>query len=300
MRLLTDVDCGAWLLDRVGHWARVGGVAGAGFEAYARILHPVPASREDLSVADEWGMHPVLEETRWPWTRVAQRQGLTMHPLVQWNRLADIHQGVDFDDGWRVHQTQEGYFDLDLLAALTEHLARATTTPEDLVAGIWNGWGELNGGSAVLYLEDGRGPMAWLRRRQGQREAARQQEEIPGAEIREAAVRGPYLEWPARQMILLATSITELADPIWPARTGIGVHPGLSDISPQLLWPGDQSWVVASEIDWDSTIVAGSRSLVDAVLADERFEAFEVDETADLTWEGDLINPPRAGWRAGP
>jgi len=43
-------------------------------------------------------------------------------------------------------------------------------------------------------------------------------------------------------------------------------------------WPEDHTWVMASEFDWDSTIVAGSRSLVDAVLADERFEAFEVAE----------------------
>lgn len=53
MELLTDVGCGDWLLARVGDGARVGGVAGIGFEARARILHPVPASRVDLSVADE-------------------------------------------------------------------------------------------------------------------------------------------------------------------------------------------------------------------------------------------------------
>ena len=58
---MTDVSCGDWLLERVGGWGRVGGVAGTGFEAYARILHPVPATRVDLSITDEWGGHPVLE-----------------------------------------------------------------------------------------------------------------------------------------------------------------------------------------------------------------------------------------------
>lgn len=33
-----------------------------GFEAHARILHPVPATLEDLSVTDEWGMHPVPQQ----------------------------------------------------------------------------------------------------------------------------------------------------------------------------------------------------------------------------------------------
>lgn len=299
MELLTDVTCGDWLLQRVGGWGRVGGVAGTGFEAYARIMHPVPATRVDPAVADEWGAHPLLEEARWSWSQAASRQGLTMHPLVQWNRLADLNYGVDFADGWQLGQTREGFFDLDLLAALTERLAAATTTPEDLVAGIWNGWGELNGSGLEVYLTDGRGPSAWLDRRRARKETESRRAEFLDPEVRAAAEHGPRLEWPGREMVLLATSTQELDDPTWVERAGIGVLPGFQDISPQLLWPADHAWVVASEIDWDSTIVAGPRSLVDAVLADERFEAFEVDADADLSWEGDLVNPPRAGWSAG-
>lgn len=108
MELMRDVSSGGWLLERVGDWARVGGVAGTGFEAYARILHPVPVHRGD----DE-------EESRWPWSEVARREGCTMHPLVQWNRLADLHQGLDFADGWSVGQVPEGFLELDILAHLT-------------------------------------------------------------------------------------------------------------------------------------------------------------------------------------
>lgn len=301
MELLTDAAVGDWLLERAGDWGRVGGVAGTGFEAYARILHPVPTTRMDLSTADEWGMHPVLEETRWSWAQVAARQGLTMHPLVQWNRLADLHQGVDFDDGWQAGQTQEGYLDLDLLAALTENLARESSAPQDLVAGIWNGWAEMNGGSRPLLAIEGSRLWAWLMRRRVQRELGRRQQGLLRPEVRAAVEHGPHLEWPGREMVLFATSCDELADPSWVERAGIGVWPELHvAIGPQLIWPADRSWTVASEIDWDSTIVAGSRALVDAVLADERLEAFEVDEDADLTWEGDVVNPPRAGWCAGP
>lgn len=291
MRLLADTDCGAWLLDRVGNAAWVGGVAGAGFEAYARILHPVPATRVDLSVADEWGMHPVLEESRWPWSRVAQRQGLTMHPLVQWNRLADIHEGVEFADGWRVGQTCEGRLDLDLLAGLMERLERATSTPEDLVAGFWNGWGELRGQGWSVYTE-GRGPRAWLARRLGQSAAGPPWVPVR-PEVQDAALHGPWLDWPDREMVLFATSTEELVDPTWAERAGIGVQSGGSDLGPQLLWPDDHAWVVASEIDWDSTILAGSRALIAGVLADARFEAFEVDEDCNLTDDGDTINPLR-------
>ena len=45
MQITDDVERAAWLGRRVyrqGGWARVGGVAGYDFEAYARILHPRP------------------------------------------------------------------------------------------------------------------------------------------------------------------------------------------------------------------------------------------------------------------
>ncbi|WP_435199072.1 hypothetical protein [Janibacter sp. GS2] len=296
MELITDVERGAWLRDRAGGWARVGGAAGTGFEAYARILHPVPATLEDLSVTDEWGMHPVLQESQWPWSAVARRVGRTMHPLVQWNRVTrDVDDGTSFEDGWRVHQTTEGFFDLGLLATLTGHLADATSTPEDVVAAIWNGWGELGHHGWAYYREEGSGLQGWWAQRRAQREAEAERRVALSPEVERMAKAGPFLEWPARDLVLFATSLPELADPTWPERAGIGVLPGGGDISPQLIWPADHSWVVASEIDWDSTIVAGSRSLVEAVIADETFEAFEVDEDADLTYEGDTINPPWDG-----
>ncbi|MGO4130611.1 hypothetical protein AB4028_11550 [Janibacter sp. RAF20_2_2] len=300
MELLRDVTCGGWLLARVGDWGRVGGVAGAGFAAYARVLHPVPVTRLDLSDVDTWGMPRVLEETRWPWAEVASRQGLTMHPLVQFNRLADLHSGVQFADGWQVGQTCEGCLDVDLLAGLTGHLREATATPDDLVAGIWAGWGELSGSASVVYLSDDAGLQGWWARRRMQRESERRRAASLRPEVRRAVRRGPFLQLPGRECLLFATSSAELADPTWPGRAGIGVMAEAPELGPQIIWPAGREWVVASEIDWDSTIVAGSRELVDAVLADERFEAYEVDESSDLTWEGDLINPPRAGWSAGP
>lgn len=300
MELLRDVSCGDWLLERVGDGARVGGVAGTGFEAYARLLHPVPARRDDLTVEDEYGMHPTLEETRWPWSRVADRQGLTMHPFVQWNRLADLHQGADFDDGWRVGQTEEGLLDLELLAALTEHLDAATDASDGVVAGFWKGWDELRRYGGAPYIASGSGLVGWWARRQARRAAMDERGGALRPEVERAAMKGPFLEWPDRDFVLFATSLAELADPTWLERAGIGVLPLHSPLSPQMMWPDDHSWVVASEIDWDSTIVAGSRALVDAVLADDRFEAFEVDEGADLSCEGDLVNPPRDGWPEGP
>ena len=73
MEPTVDVERGAWLRARAGAWATVGGVAGTGFEAYARILHPVRAWRTDPTITDEWGSPLIVEDTRWGWAEVARR-----------------------------------------------------------------------------------------------------------------------------------------------------------------------------------------------------------------------------------
>jgi hypothetical protein len=43
-----------------------------------------------------------------------------------------------------------------------------------------------------------------------------------------------------------------------------------------LWWPADRAWFVVSEIDYDSTIIAGSRACIDALLKASNLEVFEV------------------------
>lgn len=60
--------------------------------------------------------------------------------------------------------------------------------------------------------------------------------------------------------------------------------------SPNLFWPEDRSWCVVSEIDFDSTIVAGSSQLVAAVLAHPELEAWRVDPGDSLAYDSDTLN----------
>ena len=74
--------------------------------------------------------------------------------------------------------------------------------------------------------------------------------------------------------------------------------PGMHRSSPQsanLIWPNDHSWCIATEIDWDSTLVACSDDVADALLEDQRLEAFDVTYDDDLSWGGDTVNP-RPAW----
>lgn len=65
--------------------------------------------------------------------------------------------------------------------------------------------------------------------------------------------------------------------------------------SANLIWPSDHSWCVATEIDWDSTLIACADEVADPLLADERLEAFNVAIDDDLSWRGDTVYP-RPAW----
>jgi hypothetical protein len=285
MDLIGDPGRGSWLLARAGDGAEVGGVAGTGFGAYARILHPVTAVLEDRTTIDEHGDHPELDEVRWRWADVAARTGTTMRPLVTWSAVSgrDDESDVSFPDGWRVSPPEEGWFDPVVLAALTDHLARATSTPGDLVAGFWDGRSDLSGGSTPGFgwqgdeaptAEERDGLRGWM----AERTASHRRDQDAVA----ASLSVPRFAWPGRDLVLAATDLSTLADPTWLDHTRLGPLVPLLH-TPQMLWPEDRAWVMATEIDWDSTIVAGPRSLVDAVLADERLEAFAVDEDSALS-----------------
>jgi hypothetical protein len=87
---------------------------------------------------------------------------------------------------------------------------------------------------------------------------------------------------PSRVTLVFATgdgSPPEL-DPSWQ----------LSREAPHLIWPADQSWLVCSEVDFDSTLVGGSAELIKAIVASADCEACHVEPTSSLSAGADKIN----------
>ena len=254
MDITRNTGQGNWLRPRLRGWGVVGGVVPRGFDAYVRILHPISGMRFDLDEAhrDEWGQLPVIDQAEFTWAQVAARTRRTMHPLVQSGSLFERnHQPAD--DGWRLDAAPVGHLDPDRLRVLAEMFRPATATPGDVTAAVWVGWGSLDGARASVAT----------------------------------------LELPGREYALFETTLDELADPSWTQRPGIGGNgfPPGAWLSPQLLWPADLAWCLATEIDFDSTLVGGTRELIDAILAGDSLETFEVGPDDDLTWLGDTINP---------
>ncbi|TAJ46499.1 MAG: hypothetical protein EPO52_15935 [Herbiconiux sp.] len=72
--------------------------------------------------------------------------------------------------------------------------------------------------------------------------------------------------------------------PIQDATHSFGDWPGFQLAN--LWWPADRAWFVVSEIDYDSTIVAGSRACIDALLQASGLEVLEVGpgDTLAISW----------------
>jgi hypothetical protein len=301
MKWLTDAGGGAWIGPRLQGWARVGGVVPRGFEAYARILHPVPATQVDTdSTQDEWN-RPVIDEAIWPWAEVARRTGGVMHPLVQWDRLAGNERQLTFDDGWQLGQTPVGFFDPALLSHLVGALDAHTAAPDDVMFGVWVGWGDLNGSVSTFTLwaaddaVDRDAESAAIQAKHAASVSPEVSEAISSfTSAQETGVdQAVILSLPGRDYVVGSTTLGELSDPTWPHRAGMGWTRFSTGPMPQLIWPSDRAWCVASEIDWDSTVVGGSRAAIDALLASDSLETFEVTADDDLSSEGDTINPVR-------
>jgi hypothetical protein len=60
--------------------------------------------------------------------------------------------------------------------------------------------------------------------------------------------------------------------------------------SPNIFWPDDASWCVATEIDLPYTYVGGSRDLIDALLIDARLESWEAQPGDPIAFDTDEFN----------
>lgn len=328
MEWTGDVSTGDWIRQRLddGLSPSMHGVVPRGFPAYVRVFHPATRSRP---VGQDWPPLP-LERHRAAWDALADVEidtvparwadaaasfGTTMHPLAQWHALVtrpgddpNEWQQTHSPDGWQYHAPLEGGLDAGALTAVASRLASHTTTPDDGNVALWEGWGGLLGfvGEAPSRAFFGwGGPPAVegsphtevLGRSVHDRfnNPYRKSTWQPGI-LSDDISRGPRLELPARSHVLFRGGVSELADPDWelhvPWRDRPAEEHGFapSAHSPSLIWPVDRAWVLVTEVDFDSTIVAGSPELVAAIVTDPRLEAAAIPADADLTWEGDRIN----------
>jgi len=254
---VAEVSVGGWIADRLGTFGgSVGSVAPRGFEAYARVLHPV-------SDGDRSNVR---------WAEVCASTGRRPHALMQWHAIAGVVETrTETRTGTRTTRTMlwpgdapwVGNLDGDTLVPLCQVLAQHARQDEECFFALWEGYGWVHGSPAIAVLGS--------------------TDLIPPAFPPEV-IDGPRLQHPGRDYILFSGPLMAALE------MGDRTVDWFSPQSPNLFWPASRAWCVVTEIDFDSTIVAGSSELIAAVLAEPALEAWPVEQDDSLAHDGDTLN----------
>ncbi len=255
MRQVDGTAAAAWIEPRLDGWGgKVKQQIPQIYEAYARIFHPA---------SDEKG-NPVT------WDEVAGALGSTAHREMQWHAIVGSNGSSNFEGSrWSGENPNISELDEEPLAALCAILGQHTSSPEHCYFGI----STIHGGV---------------------------EEEFPEA---------PLFHIPHRDFVILTgplSAVDQIAvsdadstvisfSAAAQAEDGPLPDPGPStdvwEMAPNLIWPESRDWFVASEYDFDSTLVGGSRALIEAILDSSDLEAWEVDPEVSLQDDADKINP---------
>ena len=229
-RPAPDTAAAEWLISRTDLFGEnwVAGTVGSGFDAYARIFHPL----DD----DPGGPR---------WADVAASHRRTMHASAQWEHIsAAVHPGESTDRG-RGYPGEPliGNLTKNALAALSTLLAGHTTTPDECWFAVWNGWGWQHPGAHFVTRATPIGQPAPPVKH--------------ATSDRQLDLTGPQFSLPGRAYHLFTGPIdTALHIGHWVTADWFDPQ------SPSIFWPTDHAWCVATEIDYDSTLVGGTRELV--------------------------------------
>ncbi len=208
---------------------------------------------------------PDVSEAAWfatldePWTQLSclgpsgfERYARLFHPLPESADVTDAQALADL----------EGDLPDPELLRLVDVLARHTSTADDCFFALWEGYGDIHGGTAVSVLTQApRGLFGRLLRR-------RNAWAVPPA-FPPDVLGAPRVSIPNRSFLLFAGPLTEAGQwgaaevmPGWPRRIN----------SPNLMWPADHAWFVATEIDQPWTGIGGSAALLTDLLSDDRLD----------------------------
>jgi hypothetical protein len=248
VELVLDPSVAQWLVERLRPWGgegvRVAGIVPDVYEAYVRILHP---AREDG-----------IGEVRW--STLAERRERMVGPETSFEEISGLDPHTHWQS-WNRSAPSEGNLSLMELRALAAALETFTSSPDRCWFGIWEGYGFWWSTAHSPLFPPDTDPQEIAAYRQG----AQDQDEI----LR----RTPRVEAENRAYFLFR-------GPLSAADSFSQFEPWYQ--SPNLWWPDDRTWCVATEIDGYSTHLGGSKKCVDRVLAATELETIRVTPDTPL------------------
>lgn len=176
------------------------------------------------------------------WFEVSRWSGVVMDSHVQWLKIALPQIPPTSPPPWRGQGPRAGSPFKSDVEALIEILADSTSTPKSCYFCVWTG--HLGGGAR--YGSSGTSEI------------------LPPAPRPSRLVQFPWREYALYEgPLTCAASFEQISD--W------------HELSPNLWWPSDRSWCVATPIDLPYSVVGGSTELIEHVLANETLEALSVE-----------------------
>ncbi|GEM35473.1 hypothetical protein NN3_64800 [Nocardia neocaledoniensis NBRC 108232] len=101
----------------------------------------------------------------------------------------------------------------------------------------------------------------------------------------------PSFDLPGRLMHLLAGPVAAAA---FPLNDRPGAEP-FRNLHPNLWWPADRAWCVATDVDMMTTYVGGSVAAIEALTGDPGLEALAATADDRVTWNSDTVNRTTGG-----
>ena len=233
LEFCEDVSPGRWVEEGLSGFAQVHALLPPGFPAYARVFHP--------AYLDDSQERPVR------WSTVASWTGRTVHPLMQFPRIAGLSDDINDcyrDPPWGEHP-KIGSIPDEECRTLVNILREFTSTPDRCFFGLWEGYGNIDD---RLYPAGSR---------------------VKGRGRNYLLFRGP-LEG-------VMSFLGPRPFPFW-------------GYSPNIWWPEDRAWCVATDIDLYDTYVGGTLECIEAVMDHPDLEALPTSLDARLDLGGDTVN----------
>lgn len=240
-----DAKPAEWLASRLSNVGTnwVTATVGAGWPAYARIFHPLDDTVDALR-----------------WSSVAAANGRTMYPAAQWEVISSNRSVPGGPRGRGFPGAPElGHLNQRSLSAVCQLLAPHTTTAEQCWFALWDGRAWMHAAGASMMPKPSRDSTAVT------------------LAPRQLDLSAPRFALPYRSYYLFGGALQDAV------RLGYWVTAdSFRPQSPNLMWPNDHAWCLASEIDFDTTLVGGSRQLISDLTASPRLEVLAISPTHAL------------------
>ena len=176
----------------------------------------------------------------------------------------------------------------ETLQTLVEILSNFTTTAQDCFFALWEGYGWMHPGSIAIYKPSQHPKLHRFFRpisirfgarrfRRRFRTQVQSLDHLESHTLPEGIMKAERFKLPNREYLLMRGPLSEARKIGWIFSESF--HPQ----SPNLLWPSDRCWILATEIDFNVTLIGGSESLVEAILNTGSLtaERFKVTDTIE-------------------